>query len=133
MLSADTAIVTPPSLPSRIVLANDFFFFFSSRRRHTRSLRDWSSDVCSPILKQPMQVSARETRVTRCGRYVPRTAREQVRQVFSLEAFDQHVFRRFEGQHALRAPGPCWRSEERRVGKGGRYGWEADREKKKRR
>src|SRR6267378_1885889 len=24
-------------------------FFFSSRRRHTRSLRDWSSDVCSPI------------------------------------------------------------------------------------
>src|SRR5437868_2488453 len=26
-----------------------FFFFFSSRRRHTRSKRDWSSDVCSPI------------------------------------------------------------------------------------
>src|SRR5216683_7052089 len=26
-----------------------FFFFFSSRRRHTRSDRDWSSDVCSPI------------------------------------------------------------------------------------
>src|SRR6266496_5405569 len=24
-----------------------FVFFFSSRRRHTRSLRDWSSDVCS--------------------------------------------------------------------------------------
>src|SRR5699024_4704060 len=23
------------------------FFFFSSRRRHTRSKRDWSSDVCS--------------------------------------------------------------------------------------
>src|SRR3989454_3051809 len=23
------------------------FFFFSSRRRHTRSDRDWSSDVCS--------------------------------------------------------------------------------------
>src|SRR6266496_6350151 len=27
-----------------------FFFFFSSRRRHTRSLRDWSSDVCSSDL-----------------------------------------------------------------------------------
>src|SRR6266496_5208408 len=27
------------------------FFFFSSRRRHTRSLRDWSSDVCSSDLK----------------------------------------------------------------------------------
>src|SRR5438034_7054967 len=24
-------------------------FFFSSRRRHTRSLCDWSSDVCLPI------------------------------------------------------------------------------------
>src|SRR6266576_1595131 len=29
-----------------------FFFFFSSRRRHTRSLRDWSSDVCSSDLDQ---------------------------------------------------------------------------------
>src|SRR6266496_4856397 len=27
-----------------------FLFFFSSRRRHTRSLRDWSSDVCSSDL-----------------------------------------------------------------------------------
>src|SRR5204862_1051119 len=26
-------------------------FFFSSRRRHTRSLRDWSSDVCSSDLQ----------------------------------------------------------------------------------
>src|SRR6266576_5878289 len=26
------------------------FFLFSSRRRHTRSLRDWSSDVCSSDL-----------------------------------------------------------------------------------
>src|SRR5438874_4698397 len=27
-------------------------FFFSSRRRHTRSLRDWSSDVCSSDLRE---------------------------------------------------------------------------------
>src|SRR5438067_6854747 len=27
------------------------FFFFSSRRRHTRSKRDWSSDVCSSDLR----------------------------------------------------------------------------------
>src|SRR5437868_8413995 len=27
------------------------FFFFSSRRRHTRSKRDWSSDVCSSDLE----------------------------------------------------------------------------------
>src|SRR6266704_4647158 len=26
------------------------YFFFSSRRRHTRSKRDWSSDVCSSDL-----------------------------------------------------------------------------------
>src|SRR6266536_5440172 len=26
-------------------------FFFSSRRRHTRSTRDWSSDVCSSDLR----------------------------------------------------------------------------------
>src|SRR3989440_3537967 len=30
-----------------------FFFFFSSRRRHTRSDRDWSSDVCSSDLRDP--------------------------------------------------------------------------------
>src|SRR5690349_25136329 len=27
-------------------------FFFSSRRRHTRSLGDWSSDVCSSDLRR---------------------------------------------------------------------------------
>src|SRR2546421_8770203 len=30
--------------------ADVFVFFFSSRRRHTRSDRDWSSDVCSSDL-----------------------------------------------------------------------------------
>src|SRR5207249_6503108 len=29
----------------------DNLFFFSSRRRHTRSKRDWSSDVCSSDLR----------------------------------------------------------------------------------
>src|SRR6266513_6303484 len=29
------------------------YFFFSSRRRHTRSKRDWSSDVCSSDLRRP--------------------------------------------------------------------------------
>src|SRR6266849_7364547 len=29
------------------------FFFVSSRRRHTRSTRDWSSDVCSSDLVGP--------------------------------------------------------------------------------
>src|SRR3982750_4977229 len=65
-----------------------FFFFFSSRRRHTRSDRDWSSDVCSSDLVrlapgslgvanqphgpgklgQPAQVRSEERRVGKEGR-----------------------------------------------------------------
>src|SRR5207249_5789913 len=33
-------------------------FFFSSRRRHTRSKRDWSSDVCSSDLIAACELSA---------------------------------------------------------------------------
>src|SRR5699024_3464337 len=33
-----------------------FCFFFSSRRRHTRSKRDWSSDVCSSDLQRDWYV-----------------------------------------------------------------------------
>src|SRR5699024_11229379 len=36
-----------------------FFFFFSSRRRHTRSKRDWSSDVCSSDLAETSQQHGR--------------------------------------------------------------------------
>src|SRR5699024_11413063 len=36
------------------------FFFFSSRRRHTRSKRDWSSDVCSSDLL-PTLASSRKS------------------------------------------------------------------------
>src|SRR5699024_11353044 len=35
------------------------FFFFSSRRRHTRSKRDWSSDVCSSDLALSVITPAR--------------------------------------------------------------------------
>src|SRR5699024_11784011 len=31
------------------------YFFFSSRRRHTRSKRDWSSDVCSSDLTEELR------------------------------------------------------------------------------
>src|SRR5699024_11459807 len=36
-------------------------FFFSSRRRHTRSKRDWSSDVCSSDLNQNLKLPASMT------------------------------------------------------------------------
>src|SRR5207249_9773817 len=34
----------------RLLPMAEVHFFFSSRRRHTRSKRDWSSDVCSSDL-----------------------------------------------------------------------------------
>src|SRR2546428_4760564 len=43
-----SAIGVPPEANS-VCRVSDFFFF-SSRRRHTRSDRDWSSDVCSSDL-----------------------------------------------------------------------------------
>src|SRR5699024_4040379 len=42
-------LTTPPSA---------VLFFFSSRRRHTRSKRDWSSDVCSSDLATEAHTSA---------------------------------------------------------------------------
>src|SRR5204862_643092 len=88
-----------------------FFFFFSSRRRHTRSLRDWSSDVCSSDL--PPQSKDR--------RPPPRPGRER------------HLRRQRQGPHALgrqtrvrRRSRPRrlhLRSEERRVGKECRSRW----------
>src|SRR5206468_7638698 len=36
-----------------------FVIFFSSRRRHTRSDRDWSSDVCSSDLTGEIQLARR--------------------------------------------------------------------------
>src|SRR5207247_6480009 len=43
------------------------FFFFSSRRRHTRSTRDWSSDVCSSDLLRSLLSSACRERSSRFG------------------------------------------------------------------
>src|SRR5699024_11705175 len=42
-----------------------FVFFFSSRRRHTRSKRDWSSDVCSSDLE------VRDVHYSHYGRMCP--------------------------------------------------------------
>src|SRR5438132_4859057 len=46
-------LLLAPNLLSRIyseISLFVIFFFFASRRRHTRSLCDWSSDVCSSDL-----------------------------------------------------------------------------------
>src|SRR5438132_2702797 len=41
---------------------NVLMFFFSSRRRHTMSLCDWSSDVCSSDLARPHRPAPSWTR-----------------------------------------------------------------------
>src|SRR5690349_22697744 len=82
-----------------------FFFFFSSRRRHTRSLRDWSSDVCSSDLATDSVFS--ETHFISCRNV--------------LIYFNRHLQDRAVG---LLHESLCRRrSEERRVGKECRSRW----------
>src|SRR5206468_9676636 len=54
----------------------DELFFFSSRRRHTRSDRDWSSDVCSsdlePGIERDRAQQRVELRALARGRFHPR-------------------------------------------------------------
>src|SRR5262245_63465626 len=55
-----------------------FFFFFSSRRRHTRCLRDWSSDVCSSDLG-PRRARRSSRRSVRAGLRALRNADRRAR------------------------------------------------------
>src|SRR5207249_6296622 len=76
-------------------------FFFSSRRRHTRSKRDWSSDVCSSDLSG-----------------APRAADAPLRDL------PQRAAHRFKSaREGVRALKHVTRSEERRVGKECRDRW----------
>src|SRR5207249_7823510 len=81
------------------------FFFFSSRRRHTRSKRDWSSDVCSSDLDH----SSDRRDWLRLRRRLGLRVRRRLRSHRSADA----------------------RSEERRVGKECRSRWAPEREKEK--
>src|SRR5271170_8341336 len=87
----NTAVTGPTGFGSRPKIR---FFFFSSRRRHTRSTRDWSSDVCSSDL-----VGAGNSREIAKG--------------------DESVC----GGDLRGAAGESDRSEERRVGKECRSRW----------
>src|SRR5689334_24826273 len=55
--SISNASLRSPSTSFGLVKLTEgrFFFFFSSRRRHTRWNCDWSSDVCSSDLGEPVQ------------------------------------------------------------------------------
>src|SRR5699024_12182342 len=49
--------LSPVSRSPPLPILSALFFFFSSRRRHTRSKRDWSSDVCSSDLVSPLPLA----------------------------------------------------------------------------
>src|SRR5438874_2285443 len=93
------------------VVVSVFFFFFSSRRRHTRSLRDWSSDVCSSDLGlatfAQRKLGERGVEIRLGQRLAAATAHEVLLQ--GGEKIDAHT-----------------RSEERRVGKECRSRWSRD-------
>src|SRR5207249_7484622 len=97
------------------------YFFFSSRRRHTRSKRDWSSDVCSSDLQGNRRGQGPED--------VPRDRRQE-RALGAPGAYSARRPGRL-GRGALRAhrlqpqrgEAEAKRSEERRVGKEGRDRW----------
>src|SRR5947207_7953745 len=99
------------------------FFFFSGRRRHTRSLCDWSSDVCSSDLRFHFRVPRR--RVTKPSRVIKAAislpfVREAVGRG-DAEPDGQLVLQERRGEKEVRQKLPriarLGRSEERRVGK----------------
>src|SRR5207249_5718664 len=107
------------------------FFFFSSRRRHTRSKRDWSSDVCFPILTRRIPVD--ESGAPAGGAYYGPFASRRSAQAFAERILDLFKVRRC--QIKIRRdptfPGCLYsemkmRSEERRVGKECKYVWSAE-------
>src|SRR5699024_11659026 len=79
----------------RFVHDRNSLIFFSSRRRHTRSKRDWSSDVCSSDLPCRQKILGKPPRKWR-----PPTRRRWIKR--------QRMHHRPPGRS---------RSEERRVGK----------------
>src|SRR5438105_11331952 len=103
------------------------FFFFSSRRRHTRSTRDWSSDVCSSDLAE----DRRKARVVAPDHGDAALARALL--VQEGDAFEQLVqVQRHRAQLNRARQIEEHRSEERRVGKECRTRWSPCDEKKKR-
>src|SRR5699024_11357167 len=92
--------------------------FFSSRRRHTRSKRDWSSDVCSSDLSATRDQSYMLSRLDQdvlsrlilpLGEFEKDDVREMARD-FGLDCADTP-----DSMEICFIPGG--RSEERRVGK----------------
>src|SRR5207245_5781867 len=97
---------------------------FSSRRRHTRCYRDWSSDVCSSDLGEPVGISA--VAVTPDGKSWWASGPFGSDPAYGLASFDGHAFKYFDPVRdagmSERLVTDMVRSEERRVGNEGRCG-----------
>src|SRR2546421_6669708 len=93
-------------------------FFFSSRRRHTRSDRDWSSDVCSSDLTADL---IDDTNANLLNVVDPTTGDRIVMTGIVKNSLAQY----FTGAKRFNDPGAeaRTRSEERRVGKECRSRW----------
>src|SRR5205814_2876392 len=96
------------------------FFFFSSRRRHTRCLSDWSSDVCSSdlVLGWVRQQACKEALIPATVTHGSLYTMEGDLQRDSRPSYKtiQASFLTLKS-----ATEEETRSEERRVGKEGRY------------
>src|SRR5699024_12166898 len=96
------------------------FFFFSSRRRHTRSKRDWSSDVCSSDLFAKDTTEFETLAELRAD--VKAKLEEQAKNAADAEMRNALV---------EKVSANTERSEERRVGKECRCQWGTEYRKKK--
>src|SRR6266513_4220228 len=70
------------------------FFFFSSRRRHTRSKRDWSSDVCSSDLPDTAKEKPIQGEVIAVG---PGRLEKGQRVPMELKVGDRVVYGKYTG------------------------------------
>src|SRR5699024_12070496 len=91
------------------------FFFFSSRRRHTRSKRDWSSDVCSSDLIVGFAAETNHPIENGIGKLKKKNLDAIIVNNISTEGAG------FEGDTNIVTFINKQRSEERRVGKECRY------------
>src|SRR5699024_12190775 len=104
--------------------------FFSSRRRHTRSKRDWSSDVCSSDLHDK---GVATYIAGNSGAAPDRTLENEYTDILNIGKIF-HVEDKAEAlveemKAAVADTLAAVRSEERRVGKDGRWRWGQQTEK----
>src|SRR5437868_6145276 len=100
-------------------------FFFSSRRRHTRSKRDWSSDVCSSDLTSDVGARSMFALWFIAGCSIAALL------LYPLYGINKNQATPSWCLWACAITAALWRSEERRVGKECRSRWSRYHPKKK--